>query len=249
MNQTQPEQIIPLSREWFRREVLELAPELLGRLLVRRFAGGELVVGRIVETEAYREDDPASHSHRGRTPRTAAMFEDGGAAYVYLIYGMYHCFNVVADRAGVGSAVLIRAVEPLHGLAAMWRNRFGERGPTNGPPAGKTTADPHGDCARRSPALRAALTNGPGKLAQSFAITIAAHNGAALYHGAADAELTIAERVVTGEGAERGERHEFAATPPRRTARTPRIGIRAAADRHWRFADPESYALSRRPGQ
>src|SRR5439155_7976151 len=91
--------------------------------LVRRLASGELLVGRIVECEAYQEDDPASHSFGGPRGRNLVMFGPPGHLYVYFTYGMHFCMNVVTGRDGEGSAVLLRAVEPLDGLAEMARRR------------------------------------------------------------------------------------------------------------------------------
>ncbi|MEX0984105.1 MAG: DNA-3-methyladenine glycosylase [Actinomycetota bacterium] len=103
-------------RSFFAAPALEVAPALLGHHLVRGNADGSTIRARIVETEAYEPGDPASHAFRGATPRNAAMFGPPGHAYVYLIYGLHHCLNVVTGRTGEGSAVLLRAAEPLGGL-------------------------------------------------------------------------------------------------------------------------------------
>jgi DNA-3-methyladenine glycosylase len=85
------------------------------------------VSGRIVETEAYVRDDPASHAYRGRTARNASMFLERGRAYVYFIYGSSYCLNVSSERSDIGAAVLLRALEPLEGIALMERLRGTER--------------------------------------------------------------------------------------------------------------------------
>jgi DNA-3-methyladenine glycosylase len=113
----------PLSRSFFERPSPEVAPDLLGRVLVRRLPSGVTVAVRIVETEAYQEDDPASHSYRGRTPRTEVMFGRPGHLYVYFTYGMHFCMNVVTGLEGEGSAVLLRAGEPLAGVDEMRERR------------------------------------------------------------------------------------------------------------------------------
>jgi DNA-3-methyladenine glycosylase len=113
----------PLPRAFFARPSPVVAPALLGRVLVRRLASGERLAVRIVEAEAYQEDDPASHSYRGRTTRTDVMFGAPGRLYVYFTYGMHFCMNVVTGRDGEGSAVLLRAAEPLEGLPSMRRLR------------------------------------------------------------------------------------------------------------------------------
>lgn len=111
-----------------------VAPRLLGCELSRQI-DGQLVRGRIVETEAYDQHDAASHSYKGRTPRTEVMFGPAGFLYVYFTYGMHYCCNVVTGAVGQGSAVLIRALEPLAGEDIMSSNRGGIIGQrmTNGP--------------------------------------------------------------------------------------------------------------------
>jgi len=111
-----------LPRRFYARPSTVVAPDLLGRLLLRRL-DGETLVARIVETEAYQQDDPASHSFRGRTERTAVMFGPAGLLYVYFTYGMHFCMNVVTGGVGEGSAVLLRAAEPLDGLGSMATRR------------------------------------------------------------------------------------------------------------------------------
>jgi DNA-3-methyladenine glycosylase len=101
---------------------VEVAQRLLGSWLVRE-QDGELMVGSIVETEAYDRTDAASHSFKGKTPRTEVLFGPSGQAYVYFTYGMHYCMNVVTGKEGEGSAVLIRALEPIQGLERMRRNR------------------------------------------------------------------------------------------------------------------------------
>jgi DNA-3-methyladenine glycosylase len=124
---------------------IALARFLIGKLLVRRL-DGEMLVGRIVETEAYGEGDPASHAFRGLTRRNRAMFAAHAHAYIYLIYGSAYCLNVTTEAPGIGAAVLIRAAEPLAGLDRM-------------------------RLLRGRPALRDdELARGPGNLCRAFGI-------------------------------------------------------------------------------
>ncbi|MEM8604281.1 MAG: DNA-3-methyladenine glycosylase [Cyanobacteria bacterium P01_H01_bin.121] len=105
-----------LAADWFARPSVDVAPALLGCTLVRRCPDGQQIRGVIVETEAYEPGDPACHGYRKKTPRNAAMFGPPGQTYVYLIYGMYYCLNIVTAAVDVPSAVLIRALEPLDPL-------------------------------------------------------------------------------------------------------------------------------------
>ncbi|QIA06703.1 DNA-3-methyladenine glycosylase [Draconibacterium halophilum] len=111
-----------IPNSFFQREVTQVAPDLLGKLLVRHFDDGTIVKFRITETEAYRGgDDKACHANKGLTPRTRVMFEEGGLVYVYLIYGMYWMLNFVTGKAGDSSAVLIRGVEGISGPGRVGR--------------------------------------------------------------------------------------------------------------------------------
>jgi DNA-3-methyladenine glycosylase len=134
-----------LTREFFGRSVHEVAPDLLGATLLFQGVGGQ-----IVEVEAYHHTDPAAHSFRGPTPRNRVMFGPPGFAYVYRSYGIHWCVNFVCEEEGSASAVLIRALEPTHGIATMRR--------------------------RRGLQDARALCSGPGKLTEALGITNA-HNG------------------------------------------------------------------------
>lgn len=112
----------PLSREFYRRHPADVAPELLGKILVRQLAGATLC-GKIVETEAYCSTDPASHTFRGLTERNRAMFGEVGHAYIYFIHGLHYCLNVTAKIDAPAGGVLIRALEPLCGIEAMQKLR------------------------------------------------------------------------------------------------------------------------------
>ncbi|MCC7438761.1 MAG: DNA-3-methyladenine glycosylase [Armatimonadetes bacterium] len=146
-----------LPRTFFQRDARVVAREILGHRLVTLF-GGIRTSGRIIETEAYvGEMDAASHCYRGKTARNQAMFLDGGHAYIYFIYGVHHCFNVVTGEAGVGQGVLIRGVEPTEGIEVMRQRR------------------------KRPAGSIAALADGPGKLTIALGIG-PQQNGADLLH-------------------------------------------------------------------
>jgi len=133
-----------LGRDFYERWVVNVARDLLGKLLIRRI-DGKVLMGRIVEVEAYRgSDDPASHAYRGKTERNKVMFDRGGLAYIYLAYGIHRLLNVTAEPPGKPAAVLIRALEPLDGIEVMMEFRG--------------TSD-----------LRA-LTSGPGRLTEALKI-------------------------------------------------------------------------------
>jgi DNA-3-methyladenine glycosylase len=137
-----------LTRDFFARSVHKVAPDLIGTTLLFSGAGG-----MIVEVEAYHHTEPAAHSYGGETLRNAVMFGPPGYAYVYRSYGIHWCVNFVCERVGSASAVLIRALAPTEGLAAMRR--------------------------RRGLSEEGLLCSGPGRLTEALGITIA-HNGLAL---------------------------------------------------------------------
>jgi len=112
-----------LPRSFFARPATVVAKDLLGRTFVRILSDGKRLAARIVETEAYEEDDAASHSYKRQTARNEVMFGKPGLLYVYFTYGMHYCMNLVTGRDGEGSAVLLRAAEPLESLPSMRRRR------------------------------------------------------------------------------------------------------------------------------
>ena len=141
----------PFGITFFARPCLEVAPDLLGAILVHRLPDGARLVGRIVEVEAYLGDgnDPGSHSHGGETARNRAMFGPPGCLYAYRSYGLHTCANVVCEAPGRGAAVLLRALEPLEGADRMRIHRgLAEDAPVR------------------------AVASGPGRLAQALALTL-----------------------------------------------------------------------------
>ena len=145
------------------RPTLAVARDLLGLFLVRRI-GRQILIGKIVEVEAYLgEKDPASHAYRGKTRRNEVMFREGGYLYVYFTYGMHFCCNVVTESEGKGRAVLLRALEPMEGIRTMIQNRY--RSTVRNPP-------------ERNALLRW-VCSGPARLCQAMGIA-RENNGADL---------------------------------------------------------------------
>lgn len=153
-----------LPRSFYTRNTITVAKDLLGKTFVRSI-GRTILLGTIVETEAYLFNDPASHSFRGMTERNSVMFRKGGLLYIYFTYGMHYCANVVTNKEEIGEAVLIRAVEPIEGFRSMAKNR-----------GIKNDHSKNGNL----PSQR--LTNGPAKFAQAFALT-KKDSGNDLVHG------------------------------------------------------------------
>lgn len=152
-----------LPRDFYARPTVDVGRALLGKIVVHEIDGEELA-GRIVEVEAYLgRDDPAAHFFGGMTPRTRVIFGPPGYAYVYFVYGMYHCLNFVTESEGVAGAVLVRALEPVAGVEAMRLRR----------PKARRDTD---------------LASGPGKLAQALGVTLDQY-GADVTEGA----LTVRE--------------------------------------------------------
>jgi len=139
-----------LPRSWYERPLLEVARDSIGKLFIYNSPQGQIIT-KIVEVEAYHMiGDPACHAHRGKTSRNYVMFGEGGHLYVYFIYGMYYCMNIVVEKEGVAAAVLIRALEPISGLELIRKNRPNKKDRE--------------------------LLNGPGKVCSGLGIT-KKHNG------------------------------------------------------------------------
>ncbi len=117
---------IKLSKEFYLLPTVEVAKKLLGKLFIRKIEN-QFLVGRITETEAYSPNDKASHSFNGKTKRNEMMFKEGGILYVYFIYGMYFCCNIVTEKKDFGSAVLLRSVEPIFGIEKMLANQISKK--------------------------------------------------------------------------------------------------------------------------
>lgn len=231
-----------LPAEFFNRDPKEVARELLGKLLVRRYrvrqapGGRELLAGRVVETEAYLGAlDPAAHAYAGKTARNAVLFGPPGIAYVYFIYGNHFCLNVSCLPEGEAGCVLFRALEPVHGLAAMAKLRGIDLpaqqtkartvpGALNPEVANAASLAGHPAKADR---LRL-LCGGPGRLTQALQITRQRHNGIPLT--SARSELFLADDGFR----------------PGRIATTVRINVNKAAEMPLRYVIAGNPFLSRR---
>ncbi len=117
-----------ISKDFYNRSALDVAKDLLGKVLVRE-VDGKVLKGKIVETEAYIGSiDKACHAYNGRrTKRTEILYEDAGVSYIYFIYGLYHCFNVVTNKKDIAEAVLIRGIEPINGLDYISNIRYNKK--------------------------------------------------------------------------------------------------------------------------
>jgi DNA-3-methyladenine glycosylase len=196
--------VTPLPVAFYARPSLTVARELIGKVLVSEL-GGVRTAGRIVEAEAYRPDDPASHSFRGPTSRNRSMFGPPGRAYVYLSHGIHHCMNAVAEA---GSAVLLRALEPVEGLEVMVARR-------------------------RLEDLRL-LCAGPGRLCQALGITLGedgrnltSADGLWIAHGPPPRRVVRTPRVGISVAAEK--RWRFVDAETRYASRPVRARGRASA--------------------
>jgi DNA-3-methyladenine glycosylase len=210
-------QQVALPLEFYSRETVDVAKDLLGKALVRHVRKSVVLEGRIVEVEAYRgRDDPASHAYKGQTERNKVMFGRVGLAYIYFIYGNHYCLNVTARRESEqAGAVLLRAIEPIKGIKYMMRNR-GEK-EERAPRRGENVAPPlH-------------LANGPGKLTEAMQITRKL-DGADMTD--CDSTLFIKEHAESPDDLQ--------------IVSTPRIGINLGKDRLWRFYIRDNRFISRR---
>jgi DNA-3-methyladenine glycosylase len=223
-----------LSTDFYARPVLEVARELIGCVVEHRG-----VSGRIVETEAYHESEPACHAFVGVTPRTRTLFGEPGVAYVYRSYGIHAMLNAVCEPVGVGAAVLIRALEPLDGIEEMrMRRESTGRRPGRG---------------ERAPLRDRDLCSGPGKLTQALGVELS-ENGSSLVDGpisirTGQGDLDEVEGLTQREATceEREAACEAIGGPGSEPAVVvgTRIGITKAVDLRWRFCAAGSRYVSR----
>jgi len=215
-----------LPRRFYLQDTVQVARQLLNCVLIHRCPEG-LTAGRIAETEAYTNDDPASHSYRGPTRRNTTMFGLPGHAYIYFTYGAHHCFNAVTAPEGVGEAVLIRAVAPLDGLELMAIRRGLVNKRTSGPhesPSKNRTG--HGQTRHTNN-----LCGGPGMLCQAYGMSRSLDG----------MDLTTADTLWIA-----APLPEFGCITEFDIVTTSRIGITKAAEAPWRFYLKDDPYISRR---
>jgi len=204
----------PLSELFYSRNALTLAKEVLGKYIIRNY-NNELLIVRIVETEAYHEiGDPACHAFNGKTERNSVMFESPGMLYVYFTYGMHYCMNLVAEPAGTAAAVLIRAAEPVCGISTMkkLRTKKSKQG------SAKTLFDED-------------IASGPAKLCQGLAITNQ-QNGANV-KDFSKSEIYLAQKINAPK------------ILISEIIETTRVGIKKGTELPWRFYLKDSICVSR----
>jgi DNA-3-methyladenine glycosylase len=221
-----------LPREFYEREPVTVARELLGKLLIRR-EGRKLLAGRIVEDEAYLgAKDPAAHAYSGRTPRNAVLFGPPGHAYVYFIYGNHYCLNVSCMPEGDAGCVLLRAMEPVYGIEEMLQARgivIPTLAPTEGARVGHPSSDhntapnevarmgrPHVGSLLGSAKLRL-ISSGPGRMSEALGITRERDNAKDFTSRRSD--------LWFADGGYR----------PGRIVASPRVGIKKAVEEPLRF--------------
>ncbi|HEU5270266.1 MAG TPA: DNA-3-methyladenine glycosylase [Jatrophihabitans sp.] len=211
---------LAVQRDQLTGPALEVAPLLLGATLVSD-VGGDRVVVRITEVEAYEgQDDPASHAFRGPTKRNAVMFGEAGHLYCYFIYGMHWCANITCQRSGTAGAVLLRAADIAEGEPAA-RDRTARAA------RDRTAQSARGRPATAVPAGK--LASGPARLARSLGLT-GSHTGLDLLSADSPVRLTMLD-------------------PPTGYRSGPRVGIAVAAEHPWRFWLPDAASVSAyRPG-
>jgi DNA-3-methyladenine glycosylase len=202
-----------LPRSFYLRPTLTVAQDLLGKYFVRK-SDGESLTGMIVEVEAYLGlKDPASHTYRGKTKRNEVMFKKGGHLYVYFIYGMHFCANIVTEEEGIGHAVLLRAIEPVKGIEIMRKSRGFEKLYNKAPALLHRGATQALGSTKKNRDLN--LTNGPAKLCEALNIQ-REQNGRDLLGN----EIYITEGMPVKES---------------QILSSNRIGIAQAKEKRWRF--------------
>lgn len=222
-----PKTAIPISQPantiitpaWLSRSALSVAPDLIGCTLIRQFPEGQQRRGLIVETEAYEEGDPACHAYRKRTDRNTVMFGPAGQVYVYLIYGMYHCVNIVTDRDNFASAVLIRALLMEPSSRESYQSAY--QSTYQSTPQNRPQEKPH------------RIAAGPGKLCRVMAIDRTLNNTSLVPSQA----LWLEHRSSSWQAALAQGTHQL--------VQTTRIGLSQGVDLPWRWYLKDSPAISK----